>query len=209
MPFGVLANKVVSGKLYRDQIDVDALRKAGVADGIYTTNWGVFYYEAGEDNAVFQEVRSLLQMQLAGRTPVALSYYSRPGQLSDEPFWAIALSRLGLTVLPLNPDFGLQVTSPLTTDHKFDYESRLFSVKKAGRLSTGQLYHFAAMHPLAAYLAGVSFYRNVARIPLPTLHSGSGSTYDMTTWSHDWNALSRVLAPAGSPAFRFDHPTPL
>jgi hypothetical protein len=203
MPFGVLANKVTSGKLYRDQIDVDALREAGIADGIYTTNWGVFYYETTENNAVFQEVRSLLQWQMSGLAPLPLSYYSRPSQLSDEPFWAIALSRLGLTVPPLNSEKMLQVTSPLTTEHIFDFGGRSFSVKKAGRHSSGVIYHFAAMHPLTSYLQGTHFYRNAAGVPLPSISLTGASEAASTQWTTNFAEMARTLSAPMSPAYRF------
>lgn len=173
-PFGVFAQYQDSGKCYRDQIDIDAIRRAGIAKGVYVTNWGVFYYENSGFNPVLKKAKELLELERSEALDVRLSYFSRPQEYSDEPFWGIALSQLELDISP--HDYGnlLQCTSPNTADWDFDYEKRKFEVTKGGLTNVrGEIFHFANLNPLQYYLRGINFYRTAKGIPLPTLIVGS------------------------------------
>lgn len=208
MPFGVMAQYQTTGKCYRDQIDVDAIRAAGIADGVYVTNWGVFYYENTGQNPVLAKAREILDLQRSGDFKVKLSYFSRPGEYSDEPIWGIALAELGLKMPSHDYSGLLQLTSPNTSDHSFDFVGRRFKASKGGiRNAQGEIFHFAGMNPLEEYLRAVLFFRSKLGISAPQI---VGEPYKTNTESvrmgDDVKSLASRFSSGGTPKFRFTFP---
>lgn len=203
-PFGVMANLKTSGKCYRDTMDVDEVVKSGIAPGVYITNWGVFYYENTGDNIVLANGRKLLEMMLNDDESIKTSYFSRPGQLSDEPLWGIGLAQTDIDVP--EHDYGalLQLTSPNTSNHHFNFAGRRFYARKGGiPKARGQIYHFAAMNPLDGYLDGTKFYREECAIPLPAIISDAGIKLDPQAWAGDTTAAAAQMMTETRPTFQF------
>lgn len=204
LPFGVMANLQTTGKCYRDQIDVDAIREHEIAQGVYITNWGVFSFDNSGNNSVMARARDLLELQVSGRTKTALSYFSRAGEYSDEPFWGIALAQLEIKLPELDYGDLLQLTSPNTSEHIFDYERGYFSAKKGGiSNATGQIFHFAAMNPLDHYLNGIKFYRESLNIPLPAIVCADGTELAPADWSQNVSTASQKMKRDGKSMFKF------
>lgn len=170
MPFGCMANMVMNGKVYSEQIDVASIINLNIANGVYQNNWGVFYFEkCNNQNPVMSRSRCLLEMELSGKLPINLSYYSRPGELSDEPFWGIAISQLGIELPKFEYMNMLQVTSPNTSSYNFTYAENNFTVLKSNILHSGCFFHYCSLNPVYEYLIGIIHYRNALNIPLPSL----------------------------------------
>ncbi|MHA7898277.1 MAG: hypothetical protein ACX94B_00325 [Henriciella sp.] len=203
-PFGVMAQLHKSGKCYRDTLDVDEVVRAGIAPGVFVTNWGVFYYQNTGDNIVMRNGRNLLETMLEDEKSLRTSYFSRPGQLSDEPLWGIGLAQ---TDIPVSAhDYGalLQLTSPNTSEHHFDFAGRKFHAKKGGfPRATGEIYHFAFMHPLDGYLAGTKFYREEQSVPLPAILTESGDEILPEEWRIDIPSVVPRMLNKGRPSFQF------
>lgn len=202
--FGVMAQLQTSGKCYRDQIDVDAIVRNGIAPGVYVANWGVFFYDATDKNPIMAAAQKLIEQHESGVTPVRLSYRSRPGQWSDEPFWGIALAQSGVYVMQPNYQDALQITSPNTSEHEFDYARNTFSVTKGGiRGATGQFYHFAALNPLEAYLKATVYYRRMADLPLPAIQTAKDGMISPDNWRHCISEICPRLYDGKRVSFRF------
>lgn len=203
-PFGVMANLKTSGKCYRDTLDIDEVVQAGLAPGVYITNWGVFYYENTGNNIVLQKGRELLEMMLNDDEAFKTSYFSRPGQLSDEPLWGIGLAQTEIDVPEHNYGALLQLTSPNTSKHQFDFAGRKFHARKGGiPKATGEIYHFAAMNPLDGYLDGTRFYREQFEVPLPGIVTDAGVTLAPGDWAKDVQGAAAQMMDGTRPAFEF------
>ena len=203
-PFGVMANLKTSGKCYRDTLDIDEVVQAGLAPGVYITNWGVFYYENTGSNIVLQKGRELLEMMLNDDEAFKTSYFSRPGQLSDEPLWGIGLAQTGIDVPEHNYGALLQLTSPNTSNHQFDFAGRKFHARKGGiPKATGEIYHFAAMNPLDGYLDGTRFYREQFQVPLPGIATKGGAVLAPSDWISDVQGAAAQMMDGTSPTFEF------
>lgn len=203
-PFGVMANLKTSGKCYQDTLDIDEVVQAGVAPGVYVTNWGVFYYQNTGDNIVLQKGRDLLEMMLNDDDAFKASYFSRPGQLSDEPLWGIGLAQTDIHVP--EHDYGalLQLTSPNTSEHKFDFAGRKFHARKGGiPKARGEIYHFAAMNPLDGYLDGTCFYREQFQVPLPSIIPNGGAVLAPEDWTADVPGAVVQMMDGTRPVFEF------
>lgn len=177
LPVGTMAHVIDSGIHFNGGVDVGALVEAGVCTKFPMTNWGVFYFEADEAaaNPVMQEARALLEAHIAGNTPAAYTYFSQPGQYSDEPIWGLALARVGIE--PLRPDYSelLQATSPNSSDHKIDYEEATISMRKGGLNDvSGHFFHFCGISPFQIYLEGVLHFRGKMGISPPVLTTREG-----------------------------------
>ncbi|MFN3213084.1 MAG: hypothetical protein ACE37M_08265 [Henriciella sp.] len=201
-PFGVMANLKTSGKCYRDTLDIDEVVQAGLAPGVYITNWGVFYYQNTGDNVVLKKGRELLEMMLNDDEAFKTSYFSRPGQLSDEPLWGIGLAQTDIDVPEHNYGALLQLTSPNTSDHKFDFPGRKFHARKGGiPKARGEIYHFAAMNPLDGYLDGTRFYREQLAIDLPDIVLGNGDIISSKEWPLSIQNTAQQAFVNGKPNF--------
>ena len=209
-PFGVMAQFQSTGKCYNGGIDVDEIVASGLSDGLYVTNWGVFYFEARSDNPVLAKGRELLEGHIAGNLPAPATYFSRPGQYSDEPLWGLALALTGEKMPAHNYSGLLQLTSPNTRNHRFDFAGRNFSVDKGGAINaTGEFYHFAAMNPLSGYLAGTVFYREEMDIPLPALTSARDEVITPSVWKSSISDVVDRLTMDGKVEFKFATDNPL
>lgn len=202
--FGVMANLKTSGKCYRDTLDIDEVVQAGLAPGVYITNWGVFYYENTGDNIVLKKGRDLLEMMLNDDEAFKASYFSRPGQLSDEPLWGIGLAQTDIDVPEHNYGALLQLTSPNTSNHQFDFAGRKFHARKGGiPAARGEIYHFAAMNPLDGYLDGTRFYREQLKVPLPGIVTNAGAALAPNDWTNDVQGAAAQMMDGTHPAFEF------
>ena len=203
-PFGVMAQFHKSGKCYRDTIDVDEIVSSGISDGVYVTNWGVFFYENSGNNPVMENARILYQSMLQQTLETDASYFSRPGEMSDEPLWGIGLAQTDIDIPTHDYSGLLQLTSPSTSNHKFDYENKCFYARKGGvPQATGEIYHFAAMNPLDEYLEGIKFYRWKLGIPLPALIDATSTQLDASMWSENISDVVHKLFNKGHPSFQF------
>lgn len=203
-PFGVLAQFQTSGKCYAGTTDIDQIVQNGISPGVYVTNWGVFYYHNTGDNEIMRRGRELIRQHIAKERDIPLTYFSRTGQLSDEPIWGIALAQSGIKVPGLDYGNLLQVTSPSTSNYVFDYAHHSFSVQKGGLPNVrGQFYHYAAMNPLDGYLEGVVYYRNILRTPLPAINTVNGDRLPAEEWTREIKTAVGVMQSAGKATFRF------
>jgi len=203
-PFGVMAQYQSAGSCYNNGINVDEIVESGLSDGIYVTNWGVFYYEASSDNPVLAKGRELLEGHIAGTMPAPTTYFSRPGQYSDEPLWGLSLALTG-EEMPRHDYQGLlQCTSPNTRNHNFDFDGQKFTVDKGGTLgATGEIYHFAAMHPLDGYLHAIAHYRDKQAIALPALIAADSTMIKADNWRFNTAEVTPRLFKEAKPYFKF------
>ena len=204
LAFGVMANFRTSGKCYRDQIEVDKIIACGMAPGVYETNWGIFYYHNNGANEVMARGRELVRRFVAKDDDITTTYFSRPGQLSDEPIWGIALAQSGIRVLPFDYTNQLQVTSPNSSNHVFDYANKTFSVQKGGISNVrGQFYHYAEMYPLKCYLEGVIHYRRAMNVELPRILTADGRVIEGRDWATRIEDIVDSLYREARVAFKF------
>ena len=153
---------------------------------------------------VLKKGRDLLEMMLNDDEAIKTSYFSRPGQLSDEPLWGIGLAQTDVDVPEHNYGALLQLTSPNTTNHQFDFAGRKFHARKGGiPKAKGEIYHFAAMNPLDGYLDGTRFYREQFDIPLPNLVSDSGTVLTPEQWMRDVKGAAADMMTDTRPTFQF------
>ncbi|WP_159818868.1 hypothetical protein [Cyanobium sp. Copco_Reservoir_LC18] len=157
-----------SGTHWNGAISIDNLIAKGLVDSVYLLNSGVFYYESSKSksNRFFETVRSLY-LSFLDDPSTGLSYFARPGQVSDEPIFGAAISRHPECSIPFDYRNLLQLTSPNTSMWSVDYVSSTFSAKKGGlHDTTGQFIHFCEMTPLAHYLQGIIYYRSFFSLPV-------------------------------------------
>lgn len=185
-PVGAMASLVKQGAHFNGAIDVGRLIDEGIAEEFYLGNWGVFYFEGGRANPVLEEGRSIFKRHLNGEFKAPVTYFSKPGQFSDEPIWGIALPRAG--VKAVKPDYSnlLQGTSPNSQDHVFDFENKKFVMKKNGIPGvSGQFFHFCALSPLDPYLRGLIYFRRRMGVPLPDIKTSDGVIVSSATWENE------------------------
>ena len=176
------SQKIVTGTHWNGSISVDSLIAKGLVDSVYLLNGGVFYYESSksEANQFFETVRSLY-LSFLDDPGTGLSYYARPGQVSDEPIFGAAISKHPECSIPFDYRNLLQLTSPNTSLWKVDYINSTFSAKKGGlHDTTGQFIHFCEMTPLMHYLNGIIYYRNFFSLPALTATIGKNQEFKFT-----------------------------
>ena len=161
------SQKKVTGTHWNGAISVDSLIAKGLVDSIYLLNGGVFYFESSksEANHFFETVRSFY-LSFLEDPGTGLSYYARPGQVSDEPIFGAAISKHPECSIPFDYLNLLQLTSPNTSSWNVDYVNSTFTARKGGlHNTTGQFIHFCEMTPLTHYLEGIIYYRSFFSLP--------------------------------------------
>jgi hypothetical protein len=181
---GVMGYLVNSGVHHNGTVDVTALVSAGVCKNFVLTNWGVFYFHAEPGNKVMQEATRLLNLQINGELSHPVTYFSKPGQYSDEPLWGIAMANVGIDPLEFDYSNLLQATSPNSSEHVFDFLKPSMNLKKGGVNNvSGYFFHFCGIEPLDHYLKGVLFFREQVGIEPPLIYVDS-ELIDTNSWSN-------------------------
>lgn len=160
-----MADTVTEGMHFRNNISAEKIISIGLCKSLRITNIGVFYFRVRNSiNTTMDECRRIFNEYQNQLLDIPLSYYAKPGQLSDEPIWAIAMANTNSTI-PFNYSQLIQATTPNTRDLKFDFHSKKFSLTKGGLKNvTGFFCHFCGLQPLEIYLKGMIHFRETQKL---------------------------------------------